>query len=61
MYLQGVASPSPLLEPSLSLGSTGTPTLAASLRVGEGSEEVLPLPVHVRADFARKMNRPVGA
>ena len=61
VYLQGVTGPSPLLELSLSFGSTGASALAASLRAGKGGEEVLTLPVHVRADFAREMDRPVGA
>ena len=59
--LQGVTDPSPLLEPSLSLGRTGASALVASLRVGEGGEEMLALPVHIRADSAGEMHRPVRA
>ena len=61
VYLQGVAAPSPLLEPALSFGSAGTPALATGLRVGEGGEEMLALPMHIRAELTGEVRWPVRA
>ena len=53
--VQGVAVSAPLLKPALSFGCTGAAASDAGLRVGEGSEEVLALPVHVGAELAREV------
>ena len=50
-----------MLQSPLSLGPAGAPTSHAGLRVREGGEEVLALPVVVRPHSAWEVNRPVGS